>query len=56
MENIKRKEAEAERMGEAMVAKMADISSIEIRSATNTKDAYNPTLPVTIPGWIEVGY
>lgn len=56
MENIKRKEAEAERMGESMVAKMADISSVEIRSATNTKDAYNPTIPVTIPGWIEVGY
>ena len=56
MENIKRKEAEAERMGAAMVAKMSDISSAEIRSASNTKDVYNPTVPVKVPAWIKVGY
>lgn len=56
MENIKRKEAEAERMGAAMVSKMADISSAEIRSATNTKDVYNPTKSVKLPMWVNQGY
>jgi superfamily II DNA/RNA helicase len=56
MENIRRKEAEAERMGASMVAKMSDISSAEIRSASNTKDVYNPTVPVKVPAWIKVGY
>lgn len=53
LENLKRKEADAERMGEMMVSHMADISSEIIHGASRKTDNYNPTIQMTIPNWIE---
>lgn len=50
--NIRRKEADADRMASAMVAHMADISSLEIRGASRTVADYAPTTPFTIPNFL----
>lgn len=52
LENLKRKEADAERMGAAMVAQMADLSSDIIHGAARETDEYKPTIPMRVPGWI----
>lgn len=51
--NYKRKEADAARMGAAMVAHMADLSSELVHGASRQTDTYNPQIPMTIPNWIE---
>jgi hypothetical protein len=50
--NIRRKEADAERMAQAMVSHMSDISSETIRGAKRDRPDYMPTQPVKIPEWI----
>ena len=50
--NIRRKEADAERMAKAMVAHMADLSSQTIRGATRDRPDYQPTEPVRLPAWL----
>ena len=50
--NIKRKEADANRMADAMVMHMADLSSQEVRGSVRDKADYLPTLPVALPEWI----
>lgn len=52
LENLRRKEADAERMGAAMVAQMADLSSELVHGANRNTDAYSPTLPVALPDWL----
>jgi superfamily II DNA or RNA helicase len=52
LENLRRKEADAERMGSAMVAQMADISSAQVHGANRTTDTYHPTQAVALPGWL----
>lgn len=52
LENLRRKEADAERMGAAMVAQMADLSSEIIHGAVRANDEYAPALPVSIPNWL----
>lgn len=52
LENLRRKEADAERMGAAMVAQMADLSSEIIHGAVRASDEYAPALPVSIPNWL----
>lgn len=52
LDNLKRKEADAERMGAAMVAQMSDLSSELVHGAGRQLDVYNPTIPMTIPNWI----
>jgi hypothetical protein len=52
LENLRRKEADAERMGAAMVAHMADLSSEIIHGAGRATDSYAPTVPVQIPNWL----
>jgi hypothetical protein len=52
LENLRRKEADAERMGRAMVAEMADLSSALVHGAVRQTDNYNPTLPVRLPAWL----
>ena len=52
LENLKRKEADAERMGAAMVAQMADLSSDIIHGAARETDEYKPTIPVAVPFWL----
>jgi hypothetical protein len=51
--NLRRKEAEAERMGSAMVAQMADISSGLVQGAERQHDTYSPTIPVALPRWLK---
>lgn len=53
LENLKRKEADAERMGAGMVAHMADLSSEIIHGAAREWDAYNPVHPMIVPGWLQ---
>lgn len=51
--NLKRKEADAERMAAALVVHMADISSLEVRGLARTRPDYDPQLPMKIPNWLE---
>jgi hypothetical protein len=50
--NLRRKEADADRMAGAMLRHMADLSSIEIRGSVRDRGDYNPTVPLTLPSWI----
>lgn len=50
--NIRRKEADAERMAKAMVSHMADLSSQVVRGATRDRPDYQPTQSVIIPEWL----
>lgn len=50
--NIKRKEADAMRMANAMIEHMADISSNEIKSTTRHQTAYNPQEAMQLPDFI----
>lgn len=50
--NIKRKEADADRMAASMVMHMADLSSAEIRGSVRDTPDYNPTIPMKIPAWL----
>lgn len=50
--NLRRKEADAERMAAAMVKHMADLSSAEVRGMVRTVADYNPTQPVIIPEFL----
>jgi hypothetical protein len=52
--NIKRKEADAERMAAAMVMHTAHISSQSIRGMSRDMPDYSPKEPMKIPYWIEV--
>jgi len=51
--NIKRKEADADRMAAAMVMHMADLSSQAVRGSVRETPNYNPTQPVTLPAFME---
>ena len=51
--NIKRKESDADRMAAAMVMHMADLSSSAVRGSVRETPKYNPTVPVTIPSFLE---
>lgn len=51
--NIKRKEADADRMAAAMVMHMADLSSEAVRGSVRDTPNYNPTVHVTIPPFLE---
>jgi hypothetical protein len=51
--NIKRKEADADRMAAAMVMHMADLSSQAVRGSVRETPNYNPTKPVTLPAFLE---
>lgn len=53
LENLRRKEADADRMGAMMVAHMADLSSEIIHGAARETDDYNPTITIELPFWIE---
>lgn len=50
--NIKRKEADADRMAAAMVAHMSDISTRIVRGTERVRPDYNPQEPFIIPEWI----
>lgn len=50
--NIKRKEADANRMAEQMVKHMAKISQAEIKGLQRETVTYNPTKRMTLPKWL----
>jgi hypothetical protein len=50
--NLRRKEADAERMAAAMVLHMADLSSQEVRGTVRTIPDYNPQQPVLLPDFV----
>ncbi len=50
--NIKRKEADADRMAAAMVLHMADLSSQLVRGSVRDKGNYDPQDPVRLPDWL----
>ncbi len=51
--NIRRKEADAERLAQAMVDHMADLSPATIRGATRDRAEYDPKLPMEVPQWLK---
>ena len=51
--NIRRKEADAERMAASMVMHMADLSSEAVRGSVRDTPNYNPTIPVRLPAFLE---
>lgn len=50
--NIRRKDADAERMAAAMVRHMADLSSAAVRGMVRDTPGYAPTQPVRLPDFI----
>ena len=50
--NLRRKEADAERMAAAMVLHMSDLSRAEVSGAARTVPDYNPTQPVRLPEFL----
>lgn len=52
--NLRRKEADAERMAAALVEHMADLSAENIRGMSRTRSDYFPTVPMSLPEWIGV--
>ena len=50
--NLKRKEADAQKMASAMLEHMRDIQSAEIRGTERTATEYNPTEPMRLPAWL----
>ena len=50
--NIKRKEADADRMAAAMVLHMADLSSRAVRGLERDRGEYNPAQSMRLPTWL----
>ena len=51
--NIRRKEADADRMAAAMVMHMADLTSKAIKGSVRVVPDYNPQVPVQLPSFLE---
>lgn len=51
--NIRRKEADADRMAAAMVMHMADLCSAAVRGSIREVPNYNPTITITLPSFLE---
>lgn len=52
--NIRRKEADADRMAAAMVMHMSDLSSAAVRGSVRDKPNYDPQQPVKLPPFLEM--
>lgn len=50
--NLRRKEADADRMAAAMVMHMADLSRAEITGTVRVVPDYNPQLPMVLPAFV----
>lgn len=50
--NIRRKEADADRMAAAMVLHMADLNAANVRGMVRDRPDYAPTQPMLLPEWI----
>ena len=53
VDNLKRKEEQAERMAAQMVEHMADINAETLRGTHRRSDAYEPDRPMALPAWIQ---
>ncbi len=51
LSNLKRKEAEADRMAASMVAHMGDITSELVKGLSKSPDTYNPSVLFKLPNW-----
>lgn len=51
--NLKRKEADADRMAAAMVLHMADLSTKAVRGQVRDRPNYSPQQSVKLPSWLE---
>ncbi len=51
--NLRRKEADADRMAASMVMHMADLSSQAVRGTVRVVPDYNPTQPMVLPSFLE---
>lgn len=51
--NLRRKEADAERMAAAMVAHMADLSAANVRGMIRDRPDYDPQQPMKLPSFLE---
>lgn len=51
--NLRRKEADADRMAAAMIAQMADISSMHVRGSRRSVASYEPRQPITLPSFLQ---
>lgn len=52
VQNIRRKEADAEHMADQMIAHMADISNAEIHGMVRDVSSYEPEETMEIPSWL----
>lgn len=52
LDNLKRKQAEADRMAAGMIGAMSDFTRREIGSSTRKVTEYNPTRKLEIPAWL----
>ena len=52
--NLKRKEAEAERMAAGLVAHMADLSAANVRGLVRERPNYDPSQAMSLPDFLEV--
>lgn len=50
--NLRRKEADADRMAAAMVMHMADLSSASVRGSVRDTPDYHPTQPMVLPAFL----
>jgi argininosuccinate lyase len=50
--NLKRKQADAERMAVGMIEHMSEITKADLRATGRTEVAYNPTVRMTVPAWL----
>jgi hypothetical protein len=53
--NLKRKQADAERLAAGMVEHMAEISRVELGATKRDFTSYLPKTPMRIPRWLETG-
>jgi len=53
LENIKRKQRQADDMSDMMVAHMRDMTRKQIEGARSNTEIYKPTMPMIIPAWIK---
>lgn len=51
--NLRRKEADADRMAAAMVRHMADLSAQAVRGSVRDRPNYDPQQPIILPSWLE---
>lgn len=52
VQNIKRKEKDAERMARLMIANMQELNEQNIKGIVRTKTGYDPKVEMIIPKWL----